>query len=177
MLSRRIKAKNVEPRNPEKKKSIPYKVLESLYAPVLFKFPVRLCVMLVFFAWFCLSVSVIPKISVGLEQEISMPDDSHVLKYFHAMFDYLSIGPPVYFVVKDTGIDYKNPNVQERIRAGNDPYSLASQVFKASKHSERTYIAKPAASWLDDYIDWALTDNCCRYHEATGEFCTSSDLS
>lgn len=170
-----VKAPSASAKTLEKKKSIPYKMLESYIAPFLLKFPVRLIVMLLFFAIFCLSISVAPRISVGLEQEISMPDDSHVLKYFHAMFDYLSIGPPVYFVVKDTGINYTNSETQERIRAGSDPYSLASQIFMASKTPERTYIAKPAASWIDDYIDWANSDKCCWEHRETGEFCPSSD--
>lgn len=157
-----------------KKKSIPYKILESYYAPLLFRFPVRLLVIIGFFAVFCLSVSVAPKISVGLEQELSMPDDSHVLKYFHAMFDYLSIGPPVYFVVKGTGINYTDLDTQEEIRAGSNPYSLVSQIFSASKQPDKTFIAKPAASWLDDYIDWANTDACCKYYRETGEYCSSS---
>jgi len=173
-----MKSKTAERKNLRKKvKSIPYKILETYYAPFLFQFPVRLLVLLVFFFWFCLSISVAPKLSVGLEQELSMPEDSHVLKYFHAMFDYLSIGPPVYFVVKDTGINYTDVKIQEFIRAGSDPYSLASQVFSASKQPDRTYIARPAASWVDDYIDWANSDNCCKYFNDTKEFCPSASTS
>lgn len=172
-----IKSKSAAKRSTEKKKSIPYKILESFYAPVLFQFPVRVLVLLIFFAWFCVSIAVAPRISVGLEQELSMPDDSHVLKYFQAMFDYLSIGPPVYFVVKDSELDYSDPQTQEYLRAGNFPYSLASQVFSASKQSHRTNIARPAASWIDDYIDWANADHCCKINNKTGEFCPSSSKS
>ena len=39
-----------------------------------------------------------PKIEIGLDQEISMPDNSFVLKYFTYLKEYLSVGPPVYFV-------------------------------------------------------------------------------
>lgn len=43
----------------------------------------------------------------------------------------------------------------------------------------RTYIAQPASSWLDDYMDWSLYtsgDNaCCRIKESDGSFCPSTD--
>ena len=42
----------------------------------------------------------VPKIEIGLDQEISMPDNSFVLKYFTFLKEYLSVGPPVYFVGK-----------------------------------------------------------------------------
>ena len=46
--------------------------------------------------------SQVPQIEIGLDQEISMPDDSFVLKYFTFLKDFLSVGPPVYFVVNNT---------------------------------------------------------------------------
>jgi len=157
-------------------KGLLYRAIESLYAPVLFTFPVRLAVILVFLAWFCLSIAVAPKIDVGLEQEISMPDDSHVAKYFSAIFDYLSIGPPVYFVVKGgSGLNYSDPNVQDILRLGDFPYSLATQIFSASKVSNLTFIAKPTQSWIDDFDDWANTAKCCRYQVWSGDYCSSSN--
>lgn len=38
--------------------------------------------MLVFTAWLCASIVVVPKIDVGLDVELTMTDDSYVLKYF-----------------------------------------------------------------------------------------------
>lgn len=43
---------------------------------------VRPLVVLIFTAWLCMSFLVIPKIDVGLDVELTMPDDSYVLKYF-----------------------------------------------------------------------------------------------
>ena len=37
---------------------------------------------IIFFGWLCSSLAVIPKIEIGLDQEVSMPEDSFVLKYF-----------------------------------------------------------------------------------------------
>jgi Niemann-Pick C1 protein len=156
----------------------------------------------IFFGWLCTSIAVVPRIEVGLEQDLSVPEDSHVLDYFHAMYDYLSVGPPVYFVVRDTGLDYSNPKVQDQLRAGGKtyilsimhlhahnnriisflkfcifmsdfPWSLVSQIFAASRLSNRTYIAKPSQSWLDDYVDWSAVADCCKYNYFTGYFCPS----
>ena len=53
-----------------------------MYVPLLLKKWVRAFVMLVFFGWICSSIAVVPHIEIGLDQELSMPEDSFVLKYF-----------------------------------------------------------------------------------------------
>ena len=42
----------------------------------------RAITVVVFFGWVCASVAVSPKIEVGLDQELSMPQDSYMLDYF-----------------------------------------------------------------------------------------------
>lgn len=42
----------------------------------------RAVVVVVFFGWLCASIAVSPKIEVGLDQELSVPEDSYVLNYF-----------------------------------------------------------------------------------------------
>lgn len=159
----------------EKSMGILYKLFKSVYAPALLKFPVRVAVLIVFFGWFCSSIAVLPSIDVGLDQQLSMPEDSYVLEYFKAMFNYLSVGPPVYFVVKDTGLKYEDFEQQDLIRAGENPYSLASQIYSASKRSNMTFIAKPTSSWLDDYIDWRYNEGCCKFNKSTGAFCPNNE--
>jgi len=87
------------------------------------------------------------------------------------MFQYLSIGPPVYFVVRNSSYDYEHYESQDLIRGGANPSSLVSQIFAASRASNRTFIAKPVSSWVDDYIDWAGNGNCCKYNVTTHDFC------
>ena len=77
-----------------------YRLFKHLYAPFLLKKWVRAAVVVIFFGWTCSSIAVVPKIEIGLDQEISMPDNSFVLKYFTFLKEYLSVGPPVYFVGK-----------------------------------------------------------------------------
>lgn len=132
---------------------------------------IELTFQVVFFGWLCSSIAVAPKIDVGLDQELSMPEDSFVLRYFQFIQRYLSIGPPVYFVA--TGLNYSNTKEQNLICGGqycNDD-SLSTQIFIASKSPNYTYIARPASSWLDDYFDWTSSSTCCRYFPNNGSFC------
>lgn len=150
-----------------------YKLFKYIYAPFLMKKWVRASVVVVFFGWLCSSIAVIPKIEVGLDQEISMPDDSFVLKYFQAMQNFLSVGPPFYIVVNSTNLkfDYAKDDIRNKICGGfgcNED-SLQNMVAMWSKKAERTYIASPAFSWIDDYTDWLNNSGCCKYKEDTLE--------
>lgn len=57
-----------------------------------------------------------------------------MLDYFEAIKKYLSVGPPVYFVVED-GYDYSSRDTQNMICGGNGcaENSLLGQVYTASK--------------------------------------------
>lgn len=148
-----------------------YKFFKSIYVPFLMKKTVRVVVMVVFFGWLCASIAVAPHIEVGLDQELSMPDDSFVLKYFQFLQMYLSIGPPMYFVV--TGLNYSDTNQQNLICGGlrcNDD-SLYSQIYRASRRSNYTYVARRPSSWLDDYFDWSDAAPCCYENIEDGSFC------
>lgn len=35
-------------------------------------------------------------------------------------------------------------------------------------------MARPASSWIDDYIDWLRIDECCKMNITDGTFCPSS---
>lgn len=50
---------------------------------------VRAGVFVIFYAWLCTSLAVLPHIEVGLDQELSMPEDSYVLKYFQVRILHL----------------------------------------------------------------------------------------
>ena len=64
------------------------RLFEHIYAPVLLSKWVRPCVMILFFGATCASLTCVPKIGIGLDQELSMPDDSFVLKFFIYMKVY-----------------------------------------------------------------------------------------
>lgn len=151
-----------------------YKFFKLIYVPFLMQKTVRVVVMVVFFGWLCASIAVAPHTEVGLDQELSMPDDSFVLKYFQFLQMYLSIGPPMYFVV--TGLNYSDTNQQNLICGGlscNDD-SLYAQIYVASKTPNYTYVARRPSSWLDDYFDWTDLSSCCREKISDGGFCPHS---
>ncbi|XP_054719503.1 NPC intracellular cholesterol transporter 1-like [Uloborus diversus] len=172
------KIENSEP--PSHKMGFLYNIFNKYYAPVLMKNYARYCVLLVFSFWLCLSISVIDKINVGLDQKLSMPKDSYVLKYFSYLENYLSVGPPVYFVVK-SGYNYSAVEEQNALCSVVfcSHESLVTQVSDASKFSNITYIAHPPMSWLDNYISWSNSQDrrkgCCRvYANDSSKFCPPS---
>jgi hypothetical protein len=58
-------------------------VFKKFYAPYLLGFPwVRAVIVLIFWLWLCASICLFPLAEVGLDQELSMPQDSYVLVYF-----------------------------------------------------------------------------------------------
>lgn len=154
-----------------------YKFFKVMYVPFLMKKSVRVMVMVVFYAWLCSSIAVSPHIDVGLDQELSMPEDSFVLKYFKYLQSYLSIGPPMYFVVKG-GLNFSTTKHQNLICGGQhcDADSLSTQIYIASKQPAKTYIARPASSWIDDYFDWSASSGCCRYFPNNGSFCPHTSM-
>ena len=40
------------------------------------------------------------KLDIGLDQKLSMPEDSYLIDYFETMSESLEVGAPVYFVIK-----------------------------------------------------------------------------
>ncbi|XP_049532934.1 NPC intracellular cholesterol transporter 1 isoform X2 [Anopheles darlingi] len=148
-----------------------YKFFKSIYVPFVMRKSVRVAVMIGFFGWLCSSIAVAPHIDIGLDQELSMPGDSFVLKYFRYLQQYLSIGPPVYFVVKN-GLNYSMLHDQNLICGGQNCNldSLSTQLYIASKQPQSTYLARPPSSWLDDYIDFSVAPSCCKQNR-NGSFC------
>ncbi|CAB4060780.1 NPC1 [Lepeophtheirus salmonis] len=150
-----------------------FKIFKKYYVPFLMKKWVRPLVCLVFFGWLCTSVAFIPGLVVGLDQKISFPDNSYVLKYFTFLEKYLSVGPPVYFVVDSSNIDLSLPEVQNKFCGGMgcSDKSLNAIIKKWSKNPNVTFIATPAQSWLDDYLSWSV--DCCKYRDIGMKVCQS----
>ncbi len=54
---------------------------------------------------------------------------------------------------------------------------LALQVARAARTPSQTYIASPAASWLDDFLSWISPEipRCCRAFPADDSYCPPPD--
>ncbi|XP_075679215.1 NPC intracellular cholesterol transporter 1-like [Dermatophagoides pteronyssinus] len=152
-----------------------YSIFSKIYAPFLMKSSVRLAVMLIFFAWLSVSISVIHKVDVGLEQRYSMPSDSYVLKFFDAQIHKLKVGPPVYFVIKsDSGFNYSANQNLICGGSGCSDHSIVNILAQAANKSDLSYLVPGASnSWIDDYLLWANSDQCCRIFP-NGTFCSST---
>ncbi|XP_013884708.1 NPC intracellular cholesterol transporter 1 [Austrofundulus limnaeus] len=153
-----------------------FRFFKKFYAPFILKDGIRPIIVAVFVGMLSFSIAVMNKVDIGLDQKLSMPDDSYVLDYFKNLSEYLHTGAPVYFVVED-GLNYSSPEGQNVICGGvgcnND--SLVQQVYSASLISNYTTIASTPSSWLDDYFDWVKPQStCCRFYNETGAFCNAS---
>ena len=144
---------------------------------------------IIFYGWLCSSLAVVPKIEIGLDQEISMPDDSFVLKYFNFLNEYLSVGksifnsilisklnccifagPPFYVVINSTHLnfDYAEPNNTNKVcgTSNCNENSLQNTINIWSKFANQTRVASPAMSWVDDYVNYlSSTSKCCMFFE------------
>lgn len=157
---------------PVGQESLLYRFFKHIYAPWVLSEWVRPCAITVFVGWMCASVAMASMVTIGLDQQISMPHDSYVIDYFNALAK-IHVGAPVYFVVKagvegKPGFDYSKKSYQDLICGGNGcpETSLIGTIYKYSQQPEATTIATPSSSWLDDYFDWASAGGdppCCRY--------------
>ncbi|CAF0966260.1 unnamed protein product [Adineta steineri] len=163
-----------------KSKGILQQIFTNVWTPlVLGSTYVRAFIFSIFIIITCLSLSILHRIPIGLDQKLSMPKDSYVLDYFYGLENYLSVGPPVYFIVNQDAIDYKNINDQDLLcgTAGCSSLSLLGQIGQALRQPKHYYLAQPPSSWLDDYFDWLQSTNdppCCRINNKTQEFCPAT---
>lgn len=122
------------------------------------------------------SIAVLNKVEIGLDQSLSMPDDSYVMDYFKSLSQYLHAGPPVYFVLEE-GHDYTSLKGQNMVCGGMgcNSDSLVQQIFSAAELPNYTRIGFAPSSWIDDYFDWVKPQSsCCRVYNGTDRFCNAS---
>eukprot|EP00884_Botryococcus_braunii_P021148 jgi/Botrbrau1/7717/Bobra.0159s0149.1 len=115
----------------------------------------------------CAFVSVAVKLgwSRGLEQQVALPKDSFLQDYYKDVMDTLRVGPPLMLVVNNLNMSRETPDVNNVCSiAGCNDNSLLNRVASAARVPQSTYIATPAASWLDEFLIWISPDvpHCCR---------------
>ncbi|KAM0750355.1 multidrug efflux transporter AcrB transmembrane domain-containing protein [Meredithblackwellia eburnea MCA 4105] len=155
--------------------------IRTRYAPFLLLKAVKYFVLALFSGLFVLSWIGARHIHLGLDQRLALPADSHLIKYFNALDNYLDVGPPVYFISK--GLNVTNRSTQRQL-CGRfttcDSLSLANVLEAERKRPEASFIAEPPAVWLDDFFQWMnpLLEDCCRVRRRDPTlFCAPTDSS
>ncbi|XP_040011337.1 NPC1-like intracellular cholesterol transporter 1 isoform X1 [Xiphias gladius] len=154
--------------------------MRKYYAPVLLHPYTRIIVILVFIFMLCGSLFLMFHVTVGLDQELAMPKGSYMLDYFQYLYKYFEVGVPVYFVTK-RGFDFTSVEGMNAVcsSVGCDQFSLTQKIQYATTYPDRSYLAIPANSWVDDFIDWLNPGSrCCRLYAFgpnAGKFCPASE--
>ncbi|XP_049997171.1 NPC1-like intracellular cholesterol transporter 1 [Alexandromys fortis] len=166
---------------PEQNEGLLLRFFRKIYAPFLLHRFTRPVVMLLFLALFGANLYFMCHISVGLDQELALPKDSYLIDYFLFLNRYFEVGPPVYFVTT-SGYNFSSEAGMNAIcsSAGCDSFSLTQKIQYATEFPEESYLAIPASSWVDDFIDWLTPSTCCRLYSFgpnKDQFCPSTDTS
>uniref|UniRef100_A0A665U444 NPC1 like intracellular cholesterol transporter 1 n=1 Tax=Echeneis naucrates TaxID=173247 RepID=A0A665U444_ECHNA len=156
--------------------------MRKYYAPFLLHSYTRITVMVLFIFLFCACLFLMFNVKVGLDQELAMPQGSYMLDYFHYLYKYFEVGVPVYFVTK-RGFNFTTVEGMNAVcsSVGCDQFSLTQKIQYATEYPDRSYLAIPANSWVDDFIDWLNPGSkCCRLYTIgpnTGKFCPANQSS
>ncbi|KAJ8772723.1 hypothetical protein K2173_027900 [Erythroxylum novogranatense] len=151
--------------------------MKEVHAPILGLWGVKIVVIAIFVAFALACTALTTRVEPGLEQQIVLPKDSYLQSYFKDLAEYLRIGPPLYFVVKNYNYSSESRQTNQLCsisRCNSD--SLLNEIARASLSPKSSYIAKPAASWLDDFLVWMSPEafGCCRKF-TNGTYCPPND--
>ncbi|KAK0137535.1 NPC1-like intracellular cholesterol transporter 1 [Merluccius polli] len=155
-------------------------LMRKYYAPVLLHPITRIAVMVVFVVMFCGCIFLMFHVKVGLDQELAMPQGSYMLEYFKYLYKYFEVGIPTYFVTTK-GFNFTTAAGMNAVcsSVGCDQFSLTQKIQYATEYPELSYLAIPANSWVDDYIDWINPGSkCCRLYTIganKGDFCPATE--
>ena len=96
-----------------------------------------------------------------MEPSEILPKDSYLVNYYTEVREYSESGEPIYVVIKE-GFDYGDVDSQNEIctLSNCNEDSLLNEFVNAQ------YVQGPVYSWLDDYLNYAMSD-CCYQKNGT----------
>ena len=139
--------------------------MNKVHIPVLAKPEIKGALVAAFIGFCFFGLSMIPRLNKGLDQTVVLPRDSYLQDYFADIAKLLRTGPPVTFVLRNLNISNYSKDVRNVCAsAGCATDSLLNQINSASRSPWNSYIATPAASWIDDFKSWISPEatQCCR---------------
>jgi len=138
--------------------------IRKIYAPALLGKKAKVAIITVFLGLFCAGLGLLPEVKLGLDQRIAIPSDSYLIQYFNDLNDYFGVGPPVYFVTRELNVTQREHQQELCGRFSTcHQYSLSNILEQERKRAAVSYIADPAASWVDDFFLWLnpAYEECC----------------
>lgn len=138
--------------------------IRKTYSPAILNKKAKVGIIAIFFGIFTASLALFPMVELGLDQRIAIPSDSYLIPYFNDLYDYLDVGPPVYFITKELNVTERAPQEELCGRfSACDQGSLANIIEAERKRPDVSYLAASAANWLDDFFLWLNPENeqCC----------------
>lgn len=140
------------------------KFFKNKFSPIIFKQEIRNTILIIFLSIFGISLSLIPNLKLGLDQRIALPSDSYMIDYYNDIYEYLDVGPPVYFIVEDLNVT-KRSNQKKLCSKFTtcDSFSLVNIIEQEYIRSNESTIAEPVSSWIDDFLLWLnpQLSECC----------------
>ena len=138
--------------------------IKNTYAPNLLGKRAKLGVITFFLGMFAAALALLPKIELGLDQRVAIPDGSYLIPYFNDLYDYMETGPPVYFVTR--GVDVSHRHEQQELCSRFTTchqLSLTNTLELERQRPNTSYISSPTASWMDDFFLWLnpVYEQCC----------------
>ncbi|XP_075714775.1 NPC1-like intracellular cholesterol transporter 1 [Rhinoderma darwinii] len=170
-----VKGKTEKPK--KKSKGLLVSFMKKVYCPIILNPFSRVLVMVLFIFLFCCGIYFMMYSRVGLNQELSVPLDSYVLSYLNSLNMYFEVGVPTYFVTT-AGYNFSSLDGINGIcsSAGCNNNSMTQKIQYATDYPERSYLAVPSSSWVDDFVDWLNPgSDCCRLYFRNDTFCSSTN--
>ncbi|PHH82928.1 hypothetical protein CDD82_4251 [Ophiocordyceps australis] len=144
--------------------------IKNTYAPNLLGKRCKMGVVAIFLGLFAAGLALLPKVQLGLDQRVAIPDGSYLISYFDDLYRYMETGPPVYFVARGVDVSHRQQQkeVCSRFTTCQD-LSLTNTLELERQRPELSYISSPTSSWIDDFFLWLnpLYEDCCVEDGAT----------
>lgn len=144
--------------------------IKNTYAPSILAKRAKVAIIAIFIGIFAAAVALLPEIQLGLDQRVAIPDGSYLIPYFNDMYEYFGVGPPVYFVARDVDVSKRSEQQAVCSRFTScEGLSLTNTLELEHRRPDVSYIAKPTASWIDDFFMWLnpIYESCCVEHGST----------
>ncbi|KAG0318891.1 hypothetical protein BGZ99_005383 [Dissophora globulifera] len=142
--------------------------VRKYYGPLILNRSVKRIVIAAFLGLLTAGLCLMPRVEIGLDQRLALPNDSYMVQFFNDLDGYFRVGPPVYFVVQD--VDATTRHGQQQICARFSTCSdssIANVLEQERKRPQVSYIEQPASVWIDDFLHWLnpAIETCCRFRK------------